>query len=65
MLTKQEIKDKIQQKEIQLINAERESDAWNSGKYKTSSNAFASKVFVKSLQDEISGLHSQLKDMET
>ena len=65
MTTKQELTDKIQQKEIQLSNAKRESDSWNKGKYKNSSNAPISKIYVNSLQAEISDLYSQLKELES
>jgi hypothetical protein len=60
-LSTEEIEALIQTKEIQLQNAQRESSAWNQGKYKNSSNATISKVFVSSLQREISSLYQQLE----
>jgi hypothetical protein len=60
-LSTEEIEVLIQKKEIQLQNSQRESAAWNKGKYKTSSNATISKVLVSSLQREITSLYQQLE----
>ncbi len=59
---KQELLKKIAEKESQLIKAERESTAWNRGKYKTSSNANMSKMLVESLRKEIAKLKLQLDE---
>ena len=55
-----ELEDLIAKKEAQLSRAERESNAWNSGKYKTSSNAPISKILVNSLRKEIAELYTKL-----
>jgi hypothetical protein len=60
-LSTEEIEALIQKKEIQLKNSQRESAAWNMGKYKTSSNATISRVLVSSLQREITSLYQQLE----
>jgi hypothetical protein len=60
-LTTEEIEELIQKKEIQLQNAQRESAVLNKGKYKKSSNAEISKIFVESLQREIASLYQQLE----
>ncbi|MDX2424663.1 MAG: hypothetical protein QNK15_00245 [Cycloclasticus sp.] len=60
MDTKQELTDKIQEKEAQLYRAQRESEAWNKGKNKNSSNAPISKILVESLKKEISELEQKL-----
>lgn len=62
-MTKQELTDKIQEKESQLYRAQRESEAWNKGKYKNSSNAPISKLLVKSLQKELNQLELQLEEL--
>lgn len=60
MKTKQEIEDKIQEKEEQLYRAQRESLAWDKGKYKKSPQAKMSKLLVESLQKEIQELRQKL-----
>lgn len=60
-LSTEEIETLLQKKEVQLQNAQRESAAWNKGKYNTSSNATISKVLVRALQREITSLHQQLE----
>ncbi|MGB4296021.1 MAG: hypothetical protein GYA72_02610 [Deltaproteobacteria bacterium] len=55
-----ELEDLITEKEAQLSRAERESNAWNSGKYKTSSNSPISKILVNSLRKEIADLYTKL-----
>ncbi len=59
-MTKQELLDSITKKEQQLSQAKREMNSWNSGKYKNSSNASVSKVYVNALEDELSALRKQL-----
>ncbi|EPN3982851.1 hypothetical protein [Vibrio parahaemolyticus] len=63
-MTKEELLEKIESKEAQLLKAESESDVWNRGKYNKSSNAEVSKIFVKSLQSEIADLENQLSKLE-
>jgi hypothetical protein len=61
---KQELIKKIEDKEIQLQKAERESDVWNNkSKLKNSSNAKMSKIYVESLIKEIRKLREQLDTM--
>jgi hypothetical protein len=60
---KQELMNKIQEKEAQLSQTQRESETWSKSKYKHSSNTLHSKIFVKSLRDEISKLYSQLNNL--
>lgn len=64
MYTKEAIKNKIDEKERQLARAESECFAWNKGKYKDSSNAQVSKIYVESLKKEISNLHQKLSEIE-
>lgn len=63
MTTKQELTNKIQEKEGQLSQAQRESEAWSESKYKHFSNTLHSEILVKSLRDEISKLYSQLNNL--
>jgi hypothetical protein len=63
MNDKQELIKTIEEKESQLHKAELESSAWNNGKYKNSSNASVSKIFVESLRKEISRLREQLDNV--
>jgi hypothetical protein len=59
-----ELKVKIDEKEIQLNSAERESNVWNSGRFKSSSNVKVSKIFVDSLRKEIKEFHEQLYTLD-
>lgn len=63
-MTKEELVELISNKENQLDRARSESDIWNKGKYKNSSNASVSKIFVSSLQKEIVGLRLQLSEFD-
>ena len=60
---KKRLRQKIEEKEDQLARAERESAAWNRGKYKNTSNASMSKILVESLRNEIRDLKSKLESM--
>ncbi|HIJ28648.1 MAG: hypothetical protein HN661_03895 [Gammaproteobacteria bacterium] len=60
MIDEAKLRLEIEQKETQLYRAEQESDAWNKGKYKTSSNADVSKIYVKSLRNELQELREKL-----
>lgn len=60
MITKEELLEKIKEKEAEEIRAERESKAWNTGKYKSSSNAKISKIYLQALRREIKDLKEQL-----
>lgn len=62
-MTKKELLDSITMKEQQLNQAKREMNSWNSGKYKNSSNASVSKVYVNALEDELSALRKQLTQL--
>ncbi|EGQ8234420.1 hypothetical protein C4G48_RS23425 [Vibrio parahaemolyticus] len=64
-MTKEELLEKIESKEAQLLKAQSESTAWNRGKYNKSSIAEVSKVFVSSLQSEIADLENQLSKLES
>jgi len=55
-----ELKELLSQKESQLYRAELECNAWNKGKYKSSSNAILSKTFVEALRKEISEIHTRI-----
>jgi len=55
------ILEKISQKEVQEAKAERESESWNTGKYKDSSNAEISKLLLKSLRKDIDNLYKELE----
>lgn len=59
-MTKTELLELISHKENQLDRAKSERDSWNKGKYKNSSNASVSKIFVSSLQKEIATLRAEL-----
>ena len=61
----EEIESLIAKKEAQLVKAERESEAWNAGKYKTSSNAQMSKIMVSSLKKEIANLYIKLEQAKS
>ncbi len=63
MNEKQEIEKKIEDKESQLYRAEKESNAWNRGKYKNFSNAPISKILIASLRKEITELRKQLESL--
>lgn len=60
MYKKEELENLIKGKEEQLYKAELESNAWNRGKYKNSTNAVHSKVLVESYRKEIAKLRSVL-----
>jgi hypothetical protein len=62
-MTNDELLELIENKEQQLSRAESESDSWNKGKYKNSSNASVSKIYVSSLQKEIVDLKAQLTEI--
>ncbi len=62
MNDKQKLIKEIEKMELQLHRAEQESDAWNSGKYKNSSNADVSKIYVDSLRKSIAKLRQQRKE---
>ncbi|EJG0664872.1 MULTISPECIES: hypothetical protein [Vibrio harveyi group] len=64
-MTKQELIEKLELKETQLLRAQSESEVWNRGKYKKSSNAEVSKIFVRSLQSEIQALRRQISEIES
>ncbi|EGR0722854.1 MULTISPECIES: hypothetical protein [Vibrio] len=64
-MTREELLEKIERKEAQLLKAQSESSAWNRGKYNKSSNTKVSKIFVKSLESEISDLENQLSKLES
>ena len=63
MNKKQELKKKLEEREAQLHKAELESDGWNKGKYKGSSNASVSKTLVDSLRRDIAKLRDELKEL--
>ena len=63
MDTKQELIEKIREKEAELQRSERESQAWNRGRHKSASNAPISKLYVESLRKEIAELRQQLKKL--
>ena len=60
-----ELQELIANKEQQLSRAESESDYWNKRKYKNSSNASVSKIYVSSLQKEIADLRAQLTEIKS
>lgn len=64
MENKIQLQETIAKKQAQLSDARRESNTWNSGKYKTSSNAQVSKIFVQSLEKEIQDLNKELSALE-
>ena len=64
-MTKDELLNKILDKEKQLDRAQSESDCWNNGKYKRSSNAPISKIFVSSIESEIASLRAELSEFES
>lgn len=63
MNKKQELKKKLEEREVQLHKAELESDGWNKGKYKGFSNASVSKILVNSLREDIVKLRYELKEL--
>lgn len=60
-----DLKDLIVKKEAQLALAESECNAWNNSKYKSSSNAQMSKIFVNSLKKEITDLYKKLEQIRS
>lgn len=63
-MKKDEIERKIAELESQLSMAVAESNCWNSGKYKHSSVASVSKVYVASLRKEICDLKERLTSLD-
>ena len=57
-----EILKEIEKKQSQKAIAESESQAWNNGKYKDSSNAQLSKTLVASFDNELQNLHQELEN---
>ena len=53
---------KSEKKQSQRDIAERESQAWNNGKYKGSSNAQMSKTLVAAFDKELQKLYQELED---
>ncbi|RXF00412.1 hypothetical protein [Pseudoalteromonas sp. PS5] len=64
-MKQKELEMKLEQKEAQLERAIAESESWNRGKYKTSSNAEISKIYVKSLRKEVNELSEMLSKMKS
>ncbi len=62
MRNRDEILKEIESKESQKNNAARESEAWNNGKYKGSSNAKLSKILVASIHNELQDLYQELEN---
>ena len=60
---KSELLSKIEEKERQEYRASRESESWNTGKSKGSSNAEISKIYLESLRREIKTLYKELEDL--
>ena len=63
IMTKEELLALIEKKEQDLLRAEQESDAWNKGKLKQSSNSKISKNYVESLRKEIAKLYEKLNSL--
>lgn len=63
MSRKEELENLIAEKEKQLYKAEQESNAWNKGMYKNSTNAIHSKVLVESYHKEIAKLRRKLEEL--
>lgn len=63
MSERQDLEKKIEEKEAQLSRAQQESDAWNKGQYKRSSNAQISKILVEKLRNELDELRSELESL--
>jgi hypothetical protein len=57
---KQELLERLEKKMAQLHHAENEYSAWSNGKYKKSSNAANSKIYVQSLRKEVDELRQQI-----
>ncbi len=62
MRKRNEILKEIEKKQSQRTNAERESETWNNGKYKNSSNAQMSKILLASFDKELQKLHQELEN---
>jgi hypothetical protein len=62
MTKRDDILKKIEKIHSQKANAERESKAWNNGKYSGSSNAQMSKILVASLDKELQKLSQELEN---
>lgn len=62
MRKRNEILKEIEKKQSQRTNAERESEIWNNGKYKNSSNAQMSKILLASFDKELQKLHQELEN---
>ncbi len=63
MNEREEIEMQILEKEDMLMKAKKESTSWNGGKYKKSSNASTSIIYIKSLENEISNLKDKLNHL--
>lgn len=61
MRKRNEILKEIEKKQSQKANAERESDAWNNGKYESTTNAEMSKTLVVSFDKELQKLYQELE----
>lgn len=62
MRKRNEILKEIEKKQSQKNNTERESEAWNNGKYKGSSNTQMSKILVSSIDKELEKLYQELEN---
>ncbi|TXI47531.1 hypothetical protein [Methylophilus sp.] len=62
MRKRDEILKEIEKKQSQKAVAERESQAWNNGKYKGSSNAQMSKTLVASFDKALQDLYQELEN---
>lgn len=59
-MQKEDLKTQIERKEEEAFRMRSVVNVWNSGKYKTSFNAEASKHYLQCLLKEIKGLYKQL-----
>lgn len=64
-MTKLELEELILYKENELRLAESESQGWNAGKHRYSSNSKLSKIFVTSLRREIENLRQQFSEINS
>ncbi|MGL5130864.1 MAG: hypothetical protein ACRC7D_22630 [Aeromonas popoffii] len=62
-MKKDEVERRIAELESQLSMAVAESNCWNTGKYKNSSVASVSKVYVESLRKDIFDLKARLTSL--
>lgn len=63
-LSKEALRSLIESKENQRYRAQREANAWNTGRTKGSHNAIMSRLLVESFDKELTRLYEQLREYD-